>query len=59
MQSLIKWYGNEQANKDNGRGQKRNARSVAEEEGRKGAAAYIEQPPRKREKNGNPAFKLG
>ena len=42
MRSLIKWYGNEQANKDNGRGQKRNARSVAEEEGGKGVAARIE-----------------
>ena len=59
MRSLIKWYGNEQANKDNGRGQKRNARSVAKEEGGKGVATRIEQPPRKREKNGNPAFKLG
>ena len=48
MRSLIKWYGNEQANKDNGRGQKRNARSVAEEKVRKKAAARIKQPPRKR-----------
>ena len=57
--SLIKWYGNEQSNKDNGRGQKQNARSVAEAEGGKGAAACIEQPPRKREKNRNPGLKLG
>ena len=59
MQSLIKWYVHKQANKDNGRGQKRNARSVAEEEGGKRAAARIEQPPRKREKNGSPGLKLG
>ena len=48
MQSLIKWYVNEHTNKDNGRGQKRNARSVAEDEGGKKAAARIKQPPRKR-----------
>ena len=48
MQSLIKWYVKKQTNKDNGRGQKRNARSVAEEEGGKKAAARIKQPPRKR-----------
>ena len=59
MQSLIKLYGNKQVNKANGRGQKRNVRSVSEEEDGKGVAARIEQPPRKREKNGNPAFKLG
>ena len=59
MQSLIKWYGNEQANMDNGRGQKWNARSVAKEEDGRGVAVRIEKPPRKREKNGNPAFKLG
>ena len=41
IQSLIKWYGSKQANKDNGRSQKRNARSVAEEEGGKGVAARI------------------
>ena len=58
MQSLIKWYVNEQANKDNGRGQKQNARSVAEAEGGKGAAACIEQPPRKRRKNEIPAFEI-
>ena len=29
MQSLIEWYVNKQANKDNRRGQKRNARLVA------------------------------
>ena len=33
MQSLIIWYGSEQTDKDKRRGQKRNARSVAEEEG--------------------------
>ena len=35
MQSLIKWYVDEQTHKDNGSGQKRNARSVAEEKGKK------------------------
>ena len=45
-------------NKDNWGGQKRNAKSVAKEEGRKGIATRIEQPPRKREKSGNSAFKL-
>ena len=59
MQSLIKWYGSDQTNKDNGRGKKQNARSVTEEEGGKGVAAHIVQPPREREKNGNLAFKLG
>ena len=59
MQSLVKWYGSEQANEDKGRGQKRNAKSVAEEEGGKGITTCIKQPPRKREKSGNPAFKLG
>jgi len=58
MQSLIKWYRNEQANKANMRGQKRNARSVSKEEDGEGVAARIEQPHRKREKNRNPAFKL-
>ena len=50
IQSLIKWYVDEQTNKDNGRGQKRKARSVAEEKGRKKAAARIKQLPRKRGK---------
>ena len=59
MQSLIKWYGSKQADKDKGRGQKWNAKSVAEEEGGKGLATCIKQPPRKREKSGNPALKLG
>ena len=59
MQSLTKWYGNDQANKDKGRGQKRNAKPVAEEEDGKGIATHIKQLPRKREKSGNPAFKLG
>ena len=59
MQSLVKWYGRKQTDKDKGRSQKRNARSVAEEEGGKGVAARIEQPPRKKEKSGNLAFKLG
>ena len=59
MQSLIEWYGNDQANKDKGRGQKRNAKSVAEEEGGKGIATCIKQPLRKRGNSVNPAFKLG
>ena len=48
MQSLIKWYGNDQADKDKGRGQKRNAKSEAKEEGGKGIATCRKQPPRKR-----------
>ena len=59
MQSLIKWYVNKQTNKDNGRDQKRNAKSVTEEEGGKGAAARIKQPSIKRRKNGSPRLKLG
>ena len=59
IQSLIEWYGNDQANKDKGRGQKRNAKAVAEEEGGRGIATRIQQPPRKRGNSGNPAFKLG
>ena len=56
MQSLITWYGSEQANKNKGKGQNRNAKSVAKEEGGKGIATRIEQPPRKRRNSGNPAF---
>ena len=59
MQSLIKWYINKQVNKDNKRGQKRNAGSVAEEEDRKGAVTHIKQPPRKKGMNGSPGLKLG
>ena len=55
MQSLIKWYVDEQTHKDNGRGQKRNARSVAEEKGEKKAATHIKQPPRKKGKMGTKA----
>ena len=59
MQNLIEWYGNDQSNKDKGRGQKRNDKSVAEEEGGKGIAPHIEQLPRNRGNSRNPAFKLG
>ena len=59
MQHLIKWYVNTQANKDNGRGQRRNARSVAEEVSGKGGAVRIKQSPRKRGKIGSPGLKLG
>ena len=58
MQSLIKWYGNAQANKDQNKGQKREAKLEAEEEGGKGIATCIEQPPRKRGKRENSALKL-
>ena len=57
MQSLIKWYVNEQAAKNNERGQKRNARSVADEDSGKGAVARIKQPPRKRGRNGSSGLK--
>ena len=59
MQSLVKWYRNVQANEDQGKGQKRDAKLEAEEEGGKGIATRIEQPPRKRGKSGNLALKLG
>ena len=58
MQSLIKWYGNDHANKDKGRDQKRNAKSVAKQEGGKGIATRIKQPPRKRGNSGKLVFKL-
>ena len=59
MQSLIKWYENAQANKDQGKGQNMNAKSEAKEEDGKGIATHIEQPPRKRGERGNLASKLG
>ena len=55
MQSLIKWYVDKQTNMDNGRGQKQNARSVAEEKGGKKAATRIKQPRRKKRKMGTKA----
>ena len=58
MQRLIRWYWNDQANKDKGKGQKRNDKSVAEEGGGKRIATRIDQPPRKRGESGNTAFKL-
>ena len=59
MQSLVKWYGNDQANKDTGRRQKWNAKSVAGEECGKRIATRIEQPPRKRGDRENPDSNLG
>ena len=59
MQILIKCYGNDQANRDKGRGQKQNTKLEAKEEGRKGIATRIDQSPRKRGKGGNSALKLG
>ena len=59
MQSPIKWYGSKQADKDTGKGQKRNAKSVAEEEGGRGVATRIKQPHRKREKSGTRPLSLG
>ena len=59
MQCIVKWDGSKQMDKDKGRGQNRNAKSVVKEEGGKQIAASIKQPPKKREKSGNLVFKLG
>ena len=48
IQILIMWYSNAQADKDLGKGREQRARSEAEEEGGRGLANRIEQPPRKR-----------
>ena len=58
MQSLIKWYVDKQTHKDNGSGQKRNARSVAEERAEKSSNTY--QATTKEEgENGHQSLKHG
>ena len=56
------WYRNAQADKDLGRGRKRNTRLEAKEEGERSLENRIEQPPRKkrkRDKHGQQAWEIG